>query len=173
MAVGYKAFCKNWGKGSNKSQSDVVDAYRHIRDDKETRDRKLVRDKLYFLYENYKDWLDESGEIIQPKHHEDLEVVEWYIRKVEQCNNRGMPFELSIISFKNICKAKKCYFTGLPVDSKTKTIDRVDASKGYVPGNVVCCHKMFNSLKGIIEDDSNPLTFKNVLRGINKTTKRL
>jgi hypothetical protein len=35
-------------------------------------------------------------------------------------------------------------------------------------GNVVPCHRSFNGLKGMIEIENNPLTFKNVEKGIKK-----
>lgn len=104
---------------------------------------------------------------------EDQKIASWYLNKIQSSNDRGIEFTLSLMSVMNISKAKKCYFTGLPLNDKTRTIDRVDNSKGYVKGNVVACHKTFNNFKSVLEDKSNPLTLDNAIKGLTLAKKRL
>lgn len=81
----------------------------------------------------------------------DLELVRSYLAKAQSSKDRNIEFKLSFLSFKNICRAKKCYFTGLELNGETFSIDRIDSNKPYQSGNVVACHKAFNSLKGVMK----------------------
>lgn len=103
----------------------------------------------------------------------DRRAAEVYLSKIQHSKDRGIEFNMPLISFLNITKAQKCHYTGLPVDNNSRTIDRIDSSKGYVKGNVVCCHKIFNSFKSIIEDPQNKLDLDNALRGLTKFKKCL
>lgn len=103
----------------------------------------------------------------------DTDIAHRYLNKIRSCTDSGIPFCLSLQSFINLSRAKKCYYTGLPLTKNTITIDRVDASLGYENGNVVACHTAFNSFKGMIENGSNPLTYENCLKGMKKLSKRL
>ena len=56
----------------------------------------------------------------------------------------------------------KCAFTGVELrfrvfgnsaKSGTASLDRIDSSKGYIPGNVQCIHKTLQSMKGSIPDN--------------------
>lgn len=77
-------------------------------------------------------------------------------------------FDMTLPKFKRVVTAKRCYYTGLPLTDATRSIDRVDSHIGYIDSNVVPCHTTFNSLKGMIENDSNELTFRTVLKGLLK-----
>jgi hypothetical protein len=98
----------------------------------------------------------------------DIKIAQWYINKFNSARDRGIDFSMSIVTLRNISLAKKCYFTGLPLDDKTRTIDRVDNKRGYVKGNVVACHTSFNSLKSLIENPINNLDMKTCIRGLTK-----
>lgn len=70
--------------------------------------------------------------------------------------SRGLEFDLSLTSVRNLLAAKKCFYTKEFFNSsknspKYKTIDRIDPNKGYVKGNVVACSKGFNELKSTFE----------------------
>jgi hypothetical protein len=57
-----------------------------------------------------------------------------------------------------------------------RTIDRVDASKGYVIGNVVACCYAVNHMKSLVENDlaGTGLTGLKVVRKVfDKTIKRI
>jgi hypothetical protein len=98
----------------------------------------------------------------------DIKIAQWYVNKFNSARDRGIDFSMSIVTLRNISLAKKCYFTGLILDDKTRTIDRVDNTKGYVKGNVVACHTSFNGLKGLIENPINNLDMKICIKGLTK-----
>ena len=83
--------------------------------------------------------------------------------KADNAKRRGIEFNLTFTSMKNLMSAKKCYYTGILLTKSTGkegelklsdfTIDRIDGSKGYIKGNVVaCCHganKMKNEFESL------------------------
>lgn len=86
----------------------------------------------------------------------DLYVMEKMQSKMHNARQRGVQFDLTFQAMKNLCRAKKCYYTGIPLTKPKSgqpaqasdfTIDRIDASKGYVAGNVVACCHAANQLK--------------------------
>lgn len=90
----------------------------------------------------------------------DLLVARKYLAKRDNALSRGLEFTLSLQSMANMMRAKQCYYTGIkltdprpgqPLRATDRTIDRVDASKGYVPGNVVACCHAANNLKSQCE----------------------
>lgn len=101
----------------------------------------------------------------------DEEIAAKYLSKRTLALNKGIEFNLSLISFINICKAKRCYYTGVKLTKSTLTLDRVDNSLGYIKGNVVACSKAFNTIKSIAEDNGNPFTSRNILKGVSKMVK--
>ena len=103
----------------------------------------------------------------------DVLIAKAYVSKASSSRDRGIEFTLSFTSFKNMCKAKKCYFTGLPLTEDTFTIDRIDSSKPYEHGNVVACHRDFNNIKSLMENPQSNLDLKTVLRGFKLTQKRI
>lgn len=103
----------------------------------------------------------------------DVDIAKAYMSKANNAVGRGIPFTLSFVGFKSLCKAKKCYFTGLPLTPETFSIDRVDSFKGYETGNVVACHTSFNALKGIVENKDNPLGLELATKGLIKCYKRI
>ena len=99
---------------------------------------------------------------------EDLEIATRYVRKAESSRDRGIPFLLSFTSYKNLMRAKRCYYSGIKLTQKPigekgirqtdRTLDRIDNSKGYEKGNVVaCCHSV-NKFKSYWEADNNIIT---------------
>lgn len=80
-------------------------------------------------------------------------VAKKYLMKIKNAEDRGLEFSLTLTSIKNILRAKKCYYTGLPLTPETVTIDRVDSSIGYCIGNTVACHTKINNLKAVFEGE--------------------
>lgn len=101
----------------------------------------------------------------------DDDVIKVYLNKKDNAKKAGVDFSLSFTTVKNMLRAKKCAFSGLPIHRGTFSIDRIDNKKGYVKGNVVACHCTFNKLKGIIEDKNNDVTFKSVMKAMKKIKK--
>lgn len=103
----------------------------------------------------------------------DSKIVDYYVKKKQSCRNRKIPFNLSLTSIRNLLKADRCYYTGLTLMEDTFSIDRVDSSMGYVKGNVVACHRGFNTFKGQMENPNNNLSYRNIFQGFKKLEKRL
>lgn len=97
----------------------------------------------------------------QPKDHSfDLYVARKMQSKFNNARDRGIEFNLSFAAMRNLLRAKKCYYTGIPLTRAEKgaelrasdlTIDRIDNTKGYVHGNVVACCHAANNMKAMAE----------------------
>ena len=93
----------------------------------------------------------------------DLEIAKKYMNKAQNAKSLGHEFSLSFSQFKRLMIRKKCFYTGVLLNDRCphgeydfRTIDRVDNSKGYIPGNVVACTYAANNLKGFLENPKNP-----------------
>lgn len=118
----------------------------------------------------------------------DLYVANKLKQKYNDAKARGIEFDLSFQSMKNLCKAKRCGYTGivlthhryqgtgepirpLPTDF---TIDRIDAAKGYVAGNVIACCNAANNFKsqlengGIIDYATASKMFNKIMKKVSK-----
>lgn len=74
--------------------------------------------------------------------------------KKTQARKRGIEFSLSQQEFQDLIESD-CFYCGSPPNNESKGatyqgIDRIDSSKGYIPGNVVPCCKMCNWGKNIL-----------------------
>ena len=107
---------------------------------------------------------------------EDIKLARRYLAKACSAQARGIEFDLTFQSYKNLCRAKKCKYTGMKLTQgegdKTRptdrTIDRVNNLEGYVKGNVVAVCHAANHIKSIWENPDNPLTpnmVKKILEG--------
>lgn len=103
----------------------------------------------------------------------DIELAKKYINKRNDALSRGIKFSMSFQSYKNIMKAKTCRLSGLPVDNTTRTIDRIDHTKGYEKGNVCCCHHAINQIKNTLEKPCKKLERKLYLKVLKKTVKHI
>jgi hypothetical protein len=93
----------------------------------------------------------------------DLYCAKHLTWKAENAKKRGIEFDLSFQSMKNLMKAKRCFYTGIILTKSTgkeangelrlsdATIDRIDGTKGYVKGNVVACCHAANQMKNQFE----------------------
>ena len=95
----------------------------------------------------------------------ELKVAKKLVAKEKDAKRRGIEFGLTFQSMKNLMKAKRCYYTGIVLTepaglqddqlagrhASDRTIDRIDGSKGYVPGNVVACCNAANNIKAQLE----------------------
>lgn len=97
----------------------------------------------------------------------DLLIAKRYISKADRARTSGIHFDLSLTSYINLMKAKKCKYTGItlttpqaggPVLPTDRTIDRIDSNIGYVKGNVAAVCNAANQIKSIWENPENPLT---------------
>jgi len=71
-----------------------------------------------------------------------------YLALKRSAKDRGLDFNLSLQSVKNILQAKRCAYTGEPFGVGHKlSFERVDNTKGYVKGNVVAVGSDLNGRK--------------------------
>lgn len=80
----------------------------------------------------------------------DLKVARKYIALEQSAKERGLEFSLTIVGLRNLLAAKYCYYTGVEFTKNggsSRSIDRVDSSKGYITGNVVACCSRVNQAK--------------------------
>ncbi len=87
-----------------------------------------------------------------------------YLNKSRSSKDRGIQFTLSLLSFANLMRSKKCAYTGIlltdPVKGKKgkgvvsrgtdRTIERLDNTKGYEKGNVIAVCYAANTLKNLV-----------------------
>lgn len=106
----------------------------------------------------------------------DLEIAKRFISKAQNARDRGIEFTLPFTSFKNLMRAKRCFYTGVPMirpdgaaqTANSVTVDRVDASKGYVAGNVVACCFAFNQAKATMERRCAAVPDDLIAKGLRK-----
>jgi hypothetical protein len=77
-------------------------------------------------------------------------VATKYLALKQSAADRNKVFELSLTHVRNLLRAKRCYYTGVPLNSRNHSIDRVDNSLGYVDGNVVACALHVNAAKNAL-----------------------
>lgn len=101
----------------------------------------------------------------------ELLVANKYRGKVDNAKNRGIEFSLTLNDFRRLLMKKRCAYTGIALTIHKEghpknadlTIERIDSTKGYVPGNCISVCSAANSVKGVLED---PNTFLSVADGI-------
>lgn len=112
--------------------------------------------------------------------YSDLELARKFLAKADNARCRGIPFTLTLTGFRNLMRAKRCYYTGLElVDAKEqvplqRTIDRIDHTKPYEKGNVVACSHAFNQLKNELEKTqaiAEPMFQKAIAKVFNDVNK--
>jgi len=90
-----------------------------------------------------------------------------YNRLKESAKERHIDFNLHKLSILNLLRAKKCYYSGLPITRSQQytdtllqsSVDRIDCNKGYVSGNIVACSMLINNLKNSIEHPNSFVAF--------------
>lgn len=116
---------------------------------------------------------------------DDIQIAKRFINKCKDSQKRGLDFNLNFTSFKNLMRSEKCYYTGVSlitpevvIPGKThklrpndRTIDRIDASKGYIKGNVVACSFSANRFKAMFESGTNSLTNKQAIKILTSMNK--
>jgi len=131
----------------------------------------LLKDKCLNAYKYVK--YSGKREELSPKIKFQARVAKKYLSKVDDAIKRGLEFNLTLTSVSNLMKAKKCFFTDLPLNEDTLSFDRVDNSKGYIQGNVVACHTEVNSFKGCMENPSELMNLELVSKMIKRWEERL
>ena len=106
---------------------------------------------------------------------DDIKIAQRYVSKAQRAKAKGIPFELSFTAFKNMMRAKYCFYSGVELtepdssilSATARTIDRIDNSKGYVSGNVCACSNAANNFKSLLEGPDFALDKKTIVKLIN------
>lgn len=103
---------------------------------------------------------------------DDEDVARKFLQLKDSARKRNIEFNLNLTTVRNLLKAKRCAYSGLPFDytdpKKSPTVDRKDHRKGYVKGNVVSCRQEINELKNVLIE--HPLSiFKDDIKLLIKT----
>jgi len=97
----------------------------------------------------------------------DLEVAKKMINIHQSAMDRKLEFDLSFESVKGILVQEKCYYTGRTFEDEgiySRSVDRIDSSKGYVDGNVVACTVDFNGKKSNLSIDEIKILYEKLVR---------
>ncbi len=102
----------------------------------------------------------------------DVEYARKYLASEASATHRGIEFSLSFGEYKKLYNRKKCYYTGKKLKHKDNfSLDRIDNTKGYVPGNVVPCDKVINGLKNNLTIEQIKLLYVGILKHEAKLKK--
>lgn len=108
------------------------------------------------------------------KDEEDFEsvVATRYLQLKDSAKARGKEFNLTLLDVRRLMQRKTCFFTKRRFDEGDvnwkRTMDRLDANKGYVKGNVVACSKWANSLKNVLVEESDNAVLKGCQKELRK-----
>lgn len=97
----------------------------------------------------------------------DEDIANKFLQLKKSADERGLEFDLNLTCVRNMLKAKKCFYTGIPLvrgdDPKAinyPTVDRKNPNKGYVIGNVCMASNMANQFKSTIEHEIGDIITK-------------
>ena len=96
----------------------------------------------------------------------DVEVAKKLLNIYKSAMDRKLEFNLSFESVKTLLKFQTCYYTGRKFDNDgpySRSIDRIDSSKGYIEGNVVSCTVDINGKKSNLSDDEIELLYHKIV----------
>ena len=96
----------------------------------------------------------------------DVEVAKKLLNIYQSAMDRKLEFNLSFESVKTLLKFPTCYYTGRKFDNDgpySRSIDRIDSSKGYVEGNVVSCTIDINGKKSNLSDEEIELLYNKIV----------
>lgn len=104
----------------------------------------------------------------------DIYVARYYLSKLQNAKQRNLEFRLTLTQVRNMLRTKVCPLTKVPMThakgeaclATDLTIDRIDAAKGYVPGNVMAMSRRANSVKSYFDEHGYEL-----LHGMSKLIK--
>ena len=101
-----------------------------------------------------------------PTDPSDVEVAKKLLNIYQSAMDRKLEFNLSFESVRTLLKFPTCYYTGRKFDNEgpySRSIDRIDSSKGYIEGNVVSCTIDINGKKSNLSDEEIELLYNKIV----------
>lgn len=105
----------------------------------------------------------------------DVEVAKKLINIYQSALDRKIDFDLSFESIKTLLQFPTCYYTGRPFDQEgpySRSIDRIDSSKGYIEGNVVSCTIDINGKKSNLSEEEIEILYNKIVLPKKLSLKR-
>lgn len=96
----------------------------------------------------------------------DVEVAKKLLNIYQSAMDRKLEFNLSFESVKTLLRFPTCYYTGRKFETEgpySRSIDRIDSSKGYIEGNVVSCTVDINGKKSNLSDEEIELLYTKIV----------
>lgn len=113
----------------------------------------------------------------------DTMVAGRYGMKTHDAQTRGKPFELTLAQFRMLYKRQYCAYTGVALSYRRNadgslppnyaTLERVDNTKGYIPGNVVIVSNEANKAKSVFESKCGDMDLITAVRMFTKIGEHL
>ena len=113
----------------------------------------------------------------------ELWVANYYKSKVDSCRDRGIAFNLNLMSVRNLLSSKVCGYTGMQmtvpkIGAKANTqtdvtIDRIDNTRPYEKGNVIAVSNVANNFKAIFENPQYKLDMLTAQKALVKMQKKI
>jgi hypothetical protein len=111
----------------------------------------------------------------------DLMMARKYKHKVDNAATRGIEFTLTFAQMRSIYTRTRCAYTGRPLTVSCEqpqpptdlTLERIDSTKGYVPGNCIAVCAVANNIKGIFEDPNTPLNVDDAINMFANISKMM
>lgn len=101
----------------------------------------------------------------------DKQVATKFLRLMKSAEQRDKDFNLSLKEVKRLMKLKRCQLTGVELTNckgpdfvcdTDRTIDRIDASQGYVVGNVIAVSRRANHLKNELFERVDSVVYSDI-----------
>ena len=106
--------------------------------------------------------------------YDDYYIAKKLVQLKQSADSRKIEFALKFKTVKKLLSAKTCYYTGKTFTKKgpgARSIDRVDATKGYTDDNVVACTTDINAKKTNLTVDEILVISKRVQMHQKKSKK--
>jgi hypothetical protein len=116
-----------------------------------------------------------TTEETEPEKLDDYYIAKKLVQLKQSADSRKIEFSLKFSTVKRLLGTKTCFYTG-KVFAKTgknsRTIDRVDSSRGYVDDNVVSCTLEINTKKSNLTSEEIFLLSKRIEKHASQKIKR-
>ena len=113
--------------------------------------------------------------IYSEKIDEEIRIAKTYISKINNAFRRGIRFDLTIREWRRLQKLKLCEYTGVKLlddvgfnHMQKRTIDRIDNSKGYEPGNVKAVSWKANQMKNFLFENPDTAVYRMTKKEFSK-----